>query len=166
MDKILFWKAHKKAAQHPLYQQYANTAADAFSNPAMTGWLTKQGSVHKTWHKRYFVLEGTALIYYDSEKAKQPKGVFPLAGCEAMRDMTRGKKHCFQISRKKLDDDDADTARVFILYGKKEDNIKAWIKAINNAVNHHSNSNTNNNDDEDDDESGDHSLIRGKEKAV
>ena len=35
--------------------------------PSCSGILTKRGTVIKTWHKRYFKLEGVKLIYFSQD---------------------------------------------------------------------------------------------------
>lgn len=45
---------------------------------AREGWLSKQGGRVKTWKKRWVILSGSVLYYFDSPKELQPKGLVPL----------------------------------------------------------------------------------------
>jgi len=46
--------------------QSRDRSANSFTSPTHSGWLTKQGAIHKTWRKRYFVLNEHLLYYYTS----------------------------------------------------------------------------------------------------
>lgn len=37
-----------------------------WSNPDMTGWITKEGAVNRTLKKRWFVLQGNKMMYFKS----------------------------------------------------------------------------------------------------
>jgi len=39
-----------------------------------SGWMMKQGGSVKTWKRRFFVLKGLALAYYETEYDTTPKG--------------------------------------------------------------------------------------------
>jgi hypothetical protein len=43
--------------------------------------------------------------------------------------MTRGKKHCFQVSHKKNMQQ-----RVFLLHAKEDEDMKQWMRVINAAI--------------------------------
>ena len=45
------------------------------------GYLTKRGEVNKSWHRRYFVLKGNLLFYFEKRGDKEPIGVVILEGC-------------------------------------------------------------------------------------
>jgi len=132
-EVVFFWSASHKTSGKPdeavAADPHANTSADSFESPTHSGWLTKQGAIHKTWRKRYFVLNRHLLYYFDGSSARRPKGVIDLTGCEVMRDMTRGKKHCFQVSHKKNMQQ-----RIFLLHAKEDDDMKQWMRVINAAI--------------------------------
>lgn len=131
-EVVFFWSASHKTSKPDeavAADPHANTSADSFESPTHSGWLTKQGAIHKTWRKRYFVLNQHLLYYFDGSSARRPKGVIDLTGCEVMRDMTRGKKHCFQVSHKKNMQQ-----RIFLLHAKGDDDMKHWMRVINAAI--------------------------------
>ena len=47
-----------------------------FEYKTKSGWLIKEGGAHKSKKKRWFVLDGTFLHYFKSEKDKVPAGIF------------------------------------------------------------------------------------------
>lgn len=51
------------------------------------GWLLKRGEVNKSWQRRYFVLKGNLLFYFEKKGDREPLGVIILEGC------TIGKWH-------------------------------------------------------------------------
>ena len=44
------------------------------------GWLWKRGEVNKNFQKRYFVLKGNLLFYFEKRSEKEPIGVIILEG--------------------------------------------------------------------------------------
>lgn len=45
------------------------------------GWLQKRGEVTKGYQKRWFVLKGNLLFYFEKRGDKEPVGVIILEGC-------------------------------------------------------------------------------------
>lgn len=45
------------------------------------GWLCKRGELNKGYQKRWFVLKGNLLFYFDRKGEKEPLGVIILEGC-------------------------------------------------------------------------------------
>lgn len=45
------------------------------------GYLSKKGELNKAFQKRYFVLKGNLLFYFDKKGDKEPLGVIILEGC-------------------------------------------------------------------------------------
>lgn len=45
------------------------------------GWLNKKGEVNKSFQKRWFVLKGNLLFYYEKKTDKEPAGVLIVEGC-------------------------------------------------------------------------------------
>lgn len=45
------------------------------------GWLIKRGDVNKGYQKRWFVLKGNLLFYFEKRGDKEPVGVIVLEGC-------------------------------------------------------------------------------------
>lgn len=47
----------------------------------LEGYLTKRGEVNKSWQRRYFVLKGNLLFYFDKRGDREPLGVIIIEGC-------------------------------------------------------------------------------------
>jgi hypothetical protein len=45
------------------------------------GWLVKRAEVNKGYQKRWFVLKGNLLFYFEKRGDKDPVGVIVLEGC-------------------------------------------------------------------------------------
>jgi hypothetical protein len=45
------------------------------------GWLNKKGEVNKGFQKRWFVLKGNLLYYFEKKNDKEPIGVLIVEGC-------------------------------------------------------------------------------------
>lgn len=52
------------------------------------GWLDMRGEVNKSYQKRWFVLKGNLLFYFDKKGDKEPVGVIILEGCTIGEDPT------------------------------------------------------------------------------
>lgn len=44
----------------------------------MEGWLQKKGHIFSTMKKRFFILEGNCLAYYETDDLKKKKGEYVL----------------------------------------------------------------------------------------
>lgn len=60
------------------------------------GWLQKRGDVNKSWQRRYFVLKGNLLFYFEKKGDREPIGVIILEGC-TVELAEEGEHYCFQI---------------------------------------------------------------------
>lgn len=45
------------------------------------GWLNKRGEVNRGYQRRWFVLKGNILFYFDRRGDKEPVGMVVLEGC-------------------------------------------------------------------------------------
>lgn len=45
------------------------------------GWLVKRGEINKAYQKRWFVLKGNLLFYFEKKGDKEPVGLVVLEGC-------------------------------------------------------------------------------------
>jgi len=45
------------------------------------GWLNKRGEVNRGYQRRWFVLKGNILFYFDRRGDKEPLGMIVLEGC-------------------------------------------------------------------------------------
>jgi len=91
------------------------------------GFLTKQGGSHKGFQKRWFILKTNFVCYYkDPKNLKHPAGVVDLNESRVGRvdTATFKKKYCFEIATPK---------RTYYLCGSSDEEVDAWIDAIEKA---------------------------------
>ncbi|KAK9513033.1 hypothetical protein O3M35_001315 [Rhynocoris fuscipes] len=87
------------------------------------GWLVKRGEINKAFQKRWFVLKGNLLFYFDKRFDKEPTGVIILEGCTielAEDDGQFGFKVVFH----------GQGNRTYILVADSQDSMEQWMKAL------------------------------------
>mmetsp|Transcript_17668 Transcript_17668/g.35587 ORF Transcript_17668/g.35587 Transcript_17668/m.35587 type:complete len:499 (-) Transcript_17668:473-1969(-) len=99
---------------------------------SLSGTLTKQGHIFRTWKERWFVLEGHLLKYYKAEGADQAsgnlgelKGVVNLQNCSvdvADASSADGKLFCFKITPM--------SNKIFLIKASDPTTRDKWIAAI------------------------------------
>ena len=62
------------------------------------GWLWKRGEVNKGFQKRYFVLKGNLLFYFDKKSDREPVGVVILEGCTVELAEEEQEKFAFKVA--------------------------------------------------------------------
>eukprot|EP00049_Salpingoeca_infusionum_P027923 m.35022 g.35022 ORF g.35022 m.35022 type:complete len:304 (+) comp9841_c0_seq3:758-1669(+) len=96
------------------------------------GYLTKRGSVFKTWKRRWFVLDSNELTYFETPGGRQ-LGSIMLLGATLVNPTT-----CKQVFPKTTTMDHAlvvQTAqRTFYLVAESRDEQLAWVAAIERAL--------------------------------
>jgi hypothetical protein len=70
---------------------------------AKEGWMEKKGGSRRNWSKRWFVLKGSFLYYYESDKAAhkdnaKEKGIISLTDCIIQQIEHHSRPFCFEIS--------------------------------------------------------------------
>eukprot|EP01126_Amoeba_proteus_P026296 TRINITY_DN2605_c0_g2_i10.p1 TRINITY_DN2605_c0_g2~~TRINITY_DN2605_c0_g2_i10.p1 ORF type:complete len:364 (+),score=77.49 TRINITY_DN2605_c0_g2_i10:243-1334(+) len=92
------------------------------------GFVYKEGAQVLNWKKRYLVIEKDRLAYYVKENKKDKKGEIPLRTVKEVRRCAdyKGKKYVFGIV--------TTTGRTYFIQGSDEDNVNAWIEAINGVI--------------------------------
>lgn len=90
------------------------------------GWLIKRGEVNKAFQKRYFILKGNLLFYFEKKGEKEPIGVVILEGCtiELAEDEGQfGFKIVFH----------GQGNRTYILEAESQESMEQWMKALASA---------------------------------
>src|SRR3989338_10714348 len=70
------------------------------------GGLTKQGGSVRSWKKRWFVLKGDTLFYFEGQDSKDIKGSItlePTSICQTLPAKSSAKKHMFHVEISKRD---------------------------------------------------------------
>ncbi|GFU53301.1 sesquipedalian-1 [Trichonephila clavipes] len=90
------------------------------------GWLGKRGEVNKSFQKRWFVLKGNLLFYFEKRDDKEPVGLIILEGCTV--ELAENE----EIYAFKLVFHGAGN-RTYILCAKSQENMEQWMKALASA---------------------------------
>lgn len=101
-----------------------NLCTFACTDPVdLNGFLNKRGEVNKAWQRRWFVLKGNLLFYFEKRGDKEPLGVIILEGCtiELAED---GEQYCFKIIFHGEKD------RSYLLAAETQDLMEKWMKAL------------------------------------
>jgi len=128
-------KIRNQVEKEELLGRYTSLASETLVNAGkrgyLSGYLNKQGHLFKTWRRRFFILNDAErlLFYYSDPKAGDIKGVIELEGADVLRDVTRGKDLCFQISYPRRP-----TKRRFLLYAENKRDLQLWLKALTHAA--------------------------------
>lgn len=104
------------------------------------GFLNKRGEVNKAFQKRYFVLKGNLLFYFERKGDKEPLGLIIVEGCTigewcwAMEIYPKlyilhftelseeSDQYCFEIA--------FNGNRTYILSADSQESMEAWMKAL------------------------------------
>jgi hypothetical protein len=87
------------------------------------GYLNKRGEVNKAFQKRWFILKGNLLFYYDKKGDSDPIGVIILEGCSV--ELTENsEKFAFELAFL------GSGARTYVLAAESQDEMEDWMKAL------------------------------------
>lgn len=94
------------------------------------GFLSKRGGRHAAYHRRWFVLRGNVLFYFEEPASREPAGVVILEGCtvelvEAAREFAFAVR--FPGAR----------ARTYVLAAESQAALEGWVKALARASFHY-----------------------------
>lgn len=104
------------------------------SNITKAGWCVKEGGRIKTKKKRWFVLDGNILHYYEKEGGKE-KGSIEIFKDTVVENDTHYKiQPCFTVKAK--------NQRVYRIFPNSNDERDDWILAIRKVFDHTTNSDT------------------------
>ncbi|XP_058176207.1 probable serine/threonine-protein kinase DDB_G0272282 [Anopheles ziemanni] len=89
----------------------------------LEGWLNKRGELNRSWQRRWFVLKGNLLFYFEKRGDKEPLGMIILEGCtvELAED---SEQYCFQIIFH------GPHNRTYFLSTESQSNMEQWMKAL------------------------------------
>lgn len=101
-----------------------NLCMFATTPPAdLEGWLNKRGELNKSWQRRWFVLKGNLLFYFDKRNDREPLGMIILEGC-TVELAEEGEQYCFQIVFH------GPNNRTYYLSTESQTNMEQWMKAL------------------------------------
>ncbi|XP_017056443.1 sesquipedalian-1 [Drosophila ficusphila] len=85
------------------------------------GFLNKRGEVNKAFQRRYFVLKGNLLFYFESRVDKEPLGLIIVEGC-TIELSNEVDNFCFEIA--------FNGNRTYVLSADNQESMESWMKAL------------------------------------
>ncbi|CAG9784038.1 unnamed protein product [Diatraea saccharalis] len=86
------------------------------------GWLDMRGEIGKSYQKRWFMLKGNLLFYFDKKGDKEPVGVIILEGCTI--ELTEEEAYSFKIVFQ------CEGGRTYFLCTNSQASMEAWMKTL------------------------------------
>ncbi|MEQ2270793.1 hypothetical protein XENORESO_013165 [Xenotaenia resolanae] len=96
------------------------------SPPDKTGFLFKKGERNTAYHRRWFILKGNMLFYFEERESREPIGVIVLEGC-TVELCESAEEFAFAIKF------DCAKARVYKLAAESQTAMESWVKALSRA---------------------------------
>lgn len=96
------------------------------SPPDKTGFLFKKGERHTAYHRRWFVLKGNMLFYFEDRDSREPIGVIVLEGC-TVELCESVEEFAFAIKF------DCAKSKVYKLVAENQASMESWVKALSRA---------------------------------
>ncbi|XP_075710886.1 sesquipedalian-1 [Rhinoderma darwinii] len=91
-----------------------------------SGFLFKKGERNASYHRRWFVLKGNMLFYYDNQESREPVGVIILEGCRVeLCESTEEFAFAIRFGYSK--------SRAYILAADSHSTMESWVKALSRA---------------------------------
>uniref|UniRef100_S4RRP2 Sesquipedalian n=1 Tax=Petromyzon marinus TaxID=7757 RepID=S4RRP2_PETMA len=91
------------------------------------GYLRKKGEVHTSYQRRWFVLKGNLLFYFEAQGDREPLGVVVLEGC--MVELCDAASTDFAFALRF----EGAGSRTYTLAAGDQDELKAWVRALTTA---------------------------------
>ncbi|XP_061755506.1 sesquipedalian-1 [Nerophis ophidion] len=96
------------------------------SPPDKTGFLFKKGERNTAYHRRWFVLKGNMLFYFEERESREPIGVIILEGC-TVELCESAEEFAFAIKF------DCARSRVYKMAADNQAAMESWVKALSRA---------------------------------
>ncbi|CAN9513078.1 unnamed protein product [Ophioblennius macclurei] len=94
--------------------------------PDKTGFLFKKGERNTAYHRRWFVLKGNMLFYFEERDSREPIGVIVLEGC-TVELCESAEEFAFAVKF------DCAKARVYKMAAESQAGMESWVKALSRA---------------------------------
>eukprot|EP00002_Diphylleia_rotans_P039621 TRINITY_DN9225_c0_g1_i1.p1 TRINITY_DN9225_c0_g1~~TRINITY_DN9225_c0_g1_i1.p1 ORF type:complete len:567 (-),score=107.11 TRINITY_DN9225_c0_g1_i1:167-1867(-) len=88
------------------------------------GWLTKEGRIVKNWKKRWFVLQGTQLKYFEDDTEREMKGFIDMTTSIVRPNQKEGRQ-CLEILVE---------GRKLIFHADSNQEHHEWMLALSNKI--------------------------------
>lgn len=96
------------------------------SPPDKTGFLFKKGERNTAYHRRWFILKGNMLFYFEERESRQPIGVIVLEGC-TVELCESAEEFAFAVKF------DCAKARIYKMAAENQAAMESWVKALSRA---------------------------------
>ncbi|XP_072289892.1 sesquipedalian-1 [Eucyclogobius newberryi] len=96
------------------------------SPPDKTGFLFKKGERNTAYHRRWFVLKGNMLFYFEERDSREPIGVIVLEGC-TVELCESAEEFAFAVKF------DCAKARIYKMAAESQAAMESWVKALSRA---------------------------------
>nr|XP_035936452.1 sesquipedalian-1 [Halichoerus grypus] len=90
------------------------------------GFLYKKGGRHAAYHRRWFVLRGNMLFYFEEPASREPVGVIILEGC-TVELVEAAEEFAFAVRFAGA------RARTYVLAAESQAAMEGWVKALSRA---------------------------------
>uniref|UniRef100_A0A4W4F4M1 Sesquipedalian n=1 Tax=Electrophorus electricus TaxID=8005 RepID=A0A4W4F4M1_ELEEL len=101
--------------------------ATCSSPPDKTGFLLKKGDRNPAYHRRWCVLKGNLLFYFEERESREPLGVIVLEGCTVELCDSESAEFAFAVRF------ECTRARVYKLAADGAVAMESWVKALSRA---------------------------------
>lgn len=89
------------------------------------GFLLKRGEVNKAFQRRWFVLKGNLLFYFEKKGDYEPAGCIILEGCIIELAEEESERFCFQLI--------FHGNRTYVMSAESQETMESWMKALTTA---------------------------------
>ncbi|NXS51227.1 SESQ1 protein, partial [Brachypteracias leptosomus] len=90
------------------------------------GFLLKRGERHTAYHRRWFVLKGNMLFYFEERESREPVGVIVLEGCNVeLCDSAEEFTFAIRFGGAK--------SRTYVLAAESQAAMESWVKSLSRA---------------------------------
>ncbi|KAM6954760.1 sesquipedalian-1-like [Aplochiton taeniatus] len=96
------------------------------SPPDKTGFLCKKGERNTAYHRRWFILKGNMLFYFEDRESREPIGVIVLEGC-TVELCESAEEFAFAVKF------DCAKARAYKMAADSQVAMESWVKALSRA---------------------------------
>ncbi|NXW39929.1 SESQ1 protein, partial [Nyctiprogne leucopyga] len=91
-----------------------------------SGFLYKRGERHTAYHRRWFVLKGNMLFYFEERESREPVGVIVLEGCTVeLCDSAEEFTFAIRFGGAK--------SRTYVLAAESQAAMESWVKSLSRA---------------------------------
>ena len=89
------------------------------------GYLQKRGETNRVIQRRWFILKGNLLFYFEKKQDKEPIGVIILEQCSVQ--LSIEVRHAFEIVF------DGPGSRAYLLIADSDEDMQSWMRSISHA---------------------------------